>query len=181
MVRWVTQTRLLQISSPALPLSLRSAHRPGFRTVWFRCSRGSLASITWTLRTLAHARDWLGTSSVTARRLSALATLWLTTWRIFPPSAHLTFFKVPEPGHLRTLTWACSRSQHWANKIRADCSRRSGRTRATTLQLIPLVLRQTGSASVRKREARTRTHLSKPLVPIPPAHRRLIFSGPSRI
>ena len=122
MARWVTPTSMPPISSPALRQSQRSARRPGFRTVWFRCSRGSRASITWTTRTLAHAPDWLGTSSATARPLCELVTLWLTTWRIFPPSARLTFSKVPEPGRLQTLTWACSRSQHWGTAARLACS-----------------------------------------------------------
>ncbi len=116
MVRWVTPTRMPPIFSPALRQSLRFARQPGFRMVWSRCSKGSLASITWTLRTLAHAPGWLGTSSATGRPLCELVTPWLTTWRIFPPSAHLTFSKVPEPGRLQTRTWACSRSRHWAQQ-----------------------------------------------------------------
>ena len=201
MARWVTPTSMPPISFLALRQSQRCARLPGFPTVWFRCSRGSRASITWTIRTLAHAPEWPGTSSATARRLCELVTLWLTTWRIFPPLARLTFSKVREPARLQTPTWACSRSQDWGTAARLACSmpranaylvcktfsRPLGPIPATTLQPIPL--RPTGSVSVRKQEAELQVRVrarglwavSKPMAPIPRALRRLTFSEPFRI
>src|SRR5690242_14763663 len=128
-----------------------------------------------------------------ARPLSALVTLWRMTWRIFPPSALLTRFRARELERLQTPTWVSSRSRlsgiaaHRASSAptAAAClvcrtfSRLSGQILVTTLrrtQHLPI-----GFVSVRKPEAQTRTYLSKPLVLIQPAHRRLTFSEPFRI
>src|ERR1700747_3341297 len=146
--------------------------------VWFRCSRGSLAYTTWILKTLAHALDWLGTSSATVRLLCEFVTPWPMTWRTLPPSALLTLSKAHEPGRSQTPTLACSRSPLGAQRIRAYCSSHLARIRVTTQP--PTPLHQTGSASAHKREAQTRVFLFKPMVPIPRAHRRLIFSEPFR-
>src|SRR5215469_1499555 len=193
MVRWVTPTRMAPISSPALRLSQQSARRPGFRTAWYGCSRGSLASIIWTLKTLAHAPDWLGTSSAMARPHSELVTLWLTTWQILRLSARLTLSRAPELGRLQTPTWAFSRSQRWGTAVRAPSTpppenvNRVSQLSSKPLGRTPVITRRrtlgllTGFASVRKREAQTRPCLSRPMVPIPRAHRRLTFSELFRI